>query len=147
MCLHTFTVVKTSPTRSSSLQRRLRRNLTILARTYNLTPQGSPKRTKLKHHCSEERLNSGLDPYLINATPTNDRKVMLYSKNGFFLRIANNGDVAGTNDGKRATGKLNSTLFFYPRSCWRSFATFVLNELASLTLTYCSSIFVLINAM
>ena len=113
MCLHTFTVVKTSPTSSkisSSLQRRLRRNLTLLARAFNLT-QGS-KITKLKHHCSKERLNFGLDPYLVNATPTNTRKVMLYSRNRFLLQIANNGDVAGTNDDKSATGKLNSTLFF-----------------------------------
>lgn len=114
VCLHTFTVVKTSPTSrkiSSSLQRRLQRNLTILKTAFNVTQDS--KRTKQKHHCSKEKLNSGiLDPHLVNATPTNTRKVMLYSRNRFLLQITNNGDVAGTSDDKSTTGKLNSSLFF-----------------------------------
>ena len=107
MCLHTFIVVKTSPTSrkiSSDLQRSLKRNLTILAKAFNLT-QDSPKRTKLKHHCQKDTLNSGLDRYLVNAAATNTRKVMLYSKNDYLLQIAGDGFVDGTHDDKSLTGK------------------------------------------
>lgn len=110
MCLHTFIVVKTSPTSrkiSSNLQRSLKRNLTILAKAFNLTQRSadSPKRTKLKHHCQKDRFNSGLDRYLVNAAATNTRKVMLYSKNNYLLQIASDGFVDGTPDEKSVTGK------------------------------------------
>lgn len=108
MCLHTFTVVKTSPSgrrSSSSLQRSLKRNLTILAKAFNVTQEfaDSPKRNKWKNQCS--KVNSGLDLTLVNAAATNTRKVKLISRYGYFLQLANDGSVNGTMDDKSLNSK------------------------------------------
>lgn len=145
MCLHTFTVVKTSPASrkaSSSLQR-LKRNLTILARAFNVTPKFAdyPKRSKFGNHCSKDRLNSILDPYFINAVATNTRKVMLFSKNKYLLQITNDGFVNGTQDVKLPNGKSNVALFFI--RLWRKLPIFlnVARDEGFLDLhTYCSFI-------
>lgn len=127
MCLHTFTVVKTSPTNrriSNSLQRRLKRNLTNLARAFNLS-QGfadDPKRNKGKNYRSKGRstvlLNGLIDRSLVRAPATNTRKVMLFSKNGYLLQISNNGFVNGTHDTKSDNGKCRA-LFFGIKLFWK----------------------------
>jgi hypothetical protein len=114
VCLHTFTVVKTSPTSrkaSSSLQR-LKRNLTILAKALNVTQKFAdfPQRTNLRNHCFKGRINSDKD--LVNAPATNTRKVMLFSKNKYLLQVTSDGSVNGTHDMKRSTGESNIALFF-----------------------------------
>ena len=114
MCLHTFSVVKTSPTSrkaSSSLQR-LKRNLTILARAFNVTQKFAayPKRTKSRNHCfNKGRLYSDID--LINAPASNSRRVMLFSKNKYLLQITNDGSVNGTHDTKHSSGECLALLF------------------------------------
>lgn len=116
MCLHTFTVVKTSPSgrrSSSSLQRSLKRNLTILAKAFNVTQEfaDSPKRNKWKNQCSKGKgkstvsPNSSLDLTLVNAPATNTRKVKLISRYGYFLQLANDGSVRGTMDDKSLNSK------------------------------------------
>ncbi|XP_028404353.1 fibroblast growth factor 1-like isoform X2 [Dendronephthya gigantea] len=107
VCLNTFTVVKTSPTNrriSNSLQRRLKRNLTNLAKAFNLSQgfAGSPRRSKVKKYRLKDRstalLNGLIDRSLVKAPSTNTRKVMLFSRNGYLLQISNNGFVNGTHD-------------------------------------------------
>jgi hypothetical protein len=117
VCLHTFTVVKTSPASrkaSNSLQR-LKRNLTILARAFNVTQKfaDSPKQSKFGNHCSKDKLASVLDPYLIKAVATNTRRIMLFSKNKYLLQITNDGFVNGTQDVKLPTGKSNQCSFVF----------------------------------
>ncbi|CAB3984067.1 fibroblast growth factor 1 isoform X3 [Paramuricea clavata] len=107
VCLHTFTVVKTSPASrkaSTSLQR-LKRNLTILARAFNVTQKFAdpPKQSKFGNHCSKDKLASVLDPYLIKAVATNTRSIRLFSKNNYFLQITNDGFVNGTRNEKLPT--------------------------------------------
>lgn len=127
MCLHTFTVVKTSPASrkaSNSLQR-LKRNLTILARAFNVTQKfaDSPKQSKFGNHCSKDKLASVLDPYLIKAVATNTRRIMLFSKNKYLLQITNDGFVNGTQDVKLPTGKSNVASFFI--KLWRKLPIFL----------------------
>lgn len=111
MCLHTFTVVKTSPASrktSNSLQR-LKRNLTILTRAFNVTRKSGDHRkrtTKSRNHCLKSRLNSDrLDPGLVDAGVTNIREVKLFSKNNYFLQITNDGSVNGTHYMEPSTGE------------------------------------------
>lgn len=111
MCLHTFTVVKTSPSSRKTLTalQRLKRNLTILTRTFNLT-QAYPRRSTRKNNFFKDRstlsANYGLlDRSLVRARPTNTRIVRLFSKNLFFLEVQSDGFVNGTLDSNGLSGK------------------------------------------
>ena len=105
VCLHTFSVVKTSPTsrKASITLQRLKRNLTILATAFNVTQKFADdlRRTKSRNHCFKGKLNSGKS--LINAPPSNSRRIMLFSKNKYLLQITNDGSVNGTHDRKRSS--------------------------------------------
>lgn len=108
--LHRFSEVELSPASrktSTILQQKLKRNQTILAGTFNSTPlfYDKRKRSKIKGVPVEDNTNSGLNPFLIDATPTNTRKVMLFSRNLHLLQISNSGLVNGTSDETIPNGK------------------------------------------